>query len=86
MTYTVYVLKSRIDGRLYKGMTENLERRLFEHNSGNQKSTKAFKPWDLVYSKEFDTRDEARNYEKYLKSGVGREFLKVYLNNNGPVA
>ena len=74
------------DGRLYKGMTDNIERRLLEHNSGKQKSTKGYMPWNLVYLKEFNTRNEARNCEKYLKSGIGREFLRVYLKNIGPVA
>ena len=79
MTYYVYVIKSAIDGRLYKGMTEDIERRLKEHNFGNQKSTKAFLPWRVVFYKEFNSRKEAREYEKYLKSGSGREFLKLYL-------
>jgi len=40
--YYVYVLKSEVDGRLYKGLTENLEIRLKQHNSGKSKSTKGF--------------------------------------------
>jgi putative endonuclease len=51
MTYKVYVIKGMRDGRLYKGMTDNIERRLFEHNSGKQKSTKGYMPWNLVFFK-----------------------------------
>jgi len=74
--YFVYVLKSEADGRLYKGMTDNLERRLKEHNAGKTKSTKGFRPWKLVYKEEFDTFELARERENYFKTGEGREFLK----------
>lgn len=74
--FYVYVLRSRIDERLYKGLTQNLERRVHQHNEGKVKSTKGFVPWDLMYFEIFESRDEARSREKYLKSGVGREFLK----------
>ena len=74
--YNVYILKSEIDGRLYKGITNDLRRRLKEHNSGKHKSTKGYKPWKLVYSEEVKDRMEAREREKYFKSGSGREFLK----------
>ncbi|MFC2114465.1 GIY-YIG nuclease family protein [Bacteroidota bacterium] len=73
------MMESQIDKRLYKGMTVNLDNRLFEHNSGKNKSTKAFRPWKLVYFEKFETRFEARNREKYLKSGIGREFIKDIL-------
>lgn len=77
--FFVYVLKSQTDGRLYKGMTENIERRIYEHNSGKCKSTKPYRPWVLVLTKSFGTRQEARDYEKWLKSGIGREYLKSTL-------
>ncbi len=75
-TYTVYVLKSINFDRYYTGMTADLERRLAEHNSGKTKSTKAYKPWKIVYKESFSSRSEARAHEKYLKSGSGREWIK----------
>ena len=66
--------------RTYTGMTNNIERRLKEHNNLRSKSTKAFAPWILIYQEEFETRAEARKKEKYLKSGNGREFLKTLIN------
>ena len=72
----VYVLKSEENWRFYVGMTENVERRFVEHNSGKTKSTKGYKPWKLFFKEEYETRLEARNREKYLKSGVGKEFIK----------
>ena len=80
MKYFVYVLKSEKDGRLYKGMTNNIERRIYEHNIGKHKSTRPYKPWELVYQESYDSRIEARKREKYLKSGIGREFLKNKLD------
>jgi len=73
----VYVLKSDKNGDLYKGLTNNLKRRLFEHNKGKNRSTRANTPWRLIYFERFATRIEARNREKFFKSGSGREFLKV---------
>jgi putative endonuclease len=77
--FFVYVLKSKVDGRLYKGMTDNLERRINEHNLGKVKSTKGYTPWDLVYQEVFDNRMDGRLREVFLKSGIGREFLKEKL-------
>jgi putative endonuclease len=57
-------------------LTNNLERRFNEHNNGKNKSTKAYVPWQLIYVEGFETRIEARKREKYLKSGIGREFIK----------
>jgi len=58
-------------------MTNDLERRLKEHNNGENRSTKAYKPFKLIYSVEFPDRISARIKERYLKSGVGKEFLKT---------
>ena len=59
-------------------MTENVQRRFIEHNAGKTKSTKGFRPWILVFTEEFDSRELARNREKYLKSGIGKELIKEY--------
>lgn len=74
--HIVYILKSRKDGRLYKGITADLERRLEEHNRGKTKSTKGFRPWELIHKEEFVTFEEAREREKYYKTGIGRELIR----------
>jgi putative endonuclease len=79
MEYFVYILESDLDGRLYKGQTSDIAKRIKEHNSGKTKSTKGYKPWKLVYFETFETRDEAVLREKYFKTGIGREFLKEKL-------
>ena len=79
--YLVYVIKSEKDGRLYVGFTENLERRISEHNAGKTKSTKGYIPWILVYTEICMTREKARNREKFLKSGIGKIIIKEYLKH-----
>ena len=74
--FFVYAIKSEKDGRIYVGMSADVEVRLKEHNAGKTKSTKRFKPWRLIYKEEVIYRIEARKREIYLKSGIGKEFLK----------
>jgi len=57
-------------------LTDNVERRFTEHQSGNNKTTKPYRPFKIILIETFNTRPEARLREKYLKSGVGKEFLK----------
>jgi len=77
--YSVYVLKSEKNGRLYYGCTNSLKRRLAEHNSGYSKYTKNLRPLKLVYSEMCDSLTEARKREKFFKSGRGREIIKLKL-------
>jgi len=72
----VYVLKSLKDEKLYTGISRDIEKRLKEHNSGMTKSTKLRRPFKIIYKETFENRINARKREKYLKSGIGREFLK----------
>ena len=77
--YTVYAILSLKDGRIYVGFSSKVERRINEHNSGKTKSTKGFRPWQLIFTENVDTRIEARKREKYWKSGIGKEQLKDML-------
>ncbi len=71
--YYVYILQSEKNKRLYKGVTNNLKRRLKEHNSGTVSFTKNLIPWKLVYYEAFSSKEDATREEKFLKSGKGRE-------------
>ena len=75
-TYTVYAIKSEVDGRIYVGFSADVQKRLIQHNSGKTKSTKGFIPWKLIYTIETEGRENARAREIYLKSGVGKEYLR----------
>ena len=81
----VYVLKSGKDSKLYYGFTDNLDRRLSQHNNGEVKSTKSRMPFELVYVEIVKSEIEARQKEKYFKSGFGRKFIKNILasSSNG---
>ena len=72
----VYALASKNRNYIYVGMTNDVTRRLNEHNTGENRSTKAYAPFTLIYTERLSTRIEARIKEKYFKSGVGKEFLK----------
>jgi putative endonuclease len=67
MKSRVYVLKSLKDGNLYIGSTTDLDRRIVEHNSGKNRSTKNRRPFQLVYSEEFDSIKDARARERLFK-------------------
>ena len=73
--YTVYVLKSLKDRKRYIGYTNNLHRRLNEHNSGRTVSTRLRRPFVLIYQEQFATKEDAETREKHFKSGKGREEL-----------
>ena len=74
--YYVYAIKSLNRNYLYVGISRDVERRLKEHNRGYNRTTKPYKPFILLYSEQFETRKQAREREKYLKSGAGKEYLK----------
>jgi putative endonuclease len=76
-----YALRSKRDGWLYIGMSSDVSRRLEEHNRGYNRSTKARVPFELFYVEECGSRMQAREREKFLKSGKGREFLRSRLSN-----
>jgi putative endonuclease len=75
--YFVYVLSSEGRQYWYVGLTNNLERRIRQHQNGKERTTRSYRPFRLVHSESYITRQAARNREKYLKSGVGREWLKM---------
>ncbi len=65
--YYVYVLKSKKDGNLYTGSTNDLKRRLDEHNNGLVFSTKSRRPFELVYYEAYKSEKDARSRERNLK-------------------
>ena len=78
--YTVYAISNQESGKLYIGQTNNIERRIEEHNSkrGNHYSAKFTGEWKLIYQESAATRTEALRREKQLKSARGRQFLGQY--------
>ncbi|PIU36279.1 hypothetical protein COT03_00440 [Candidatus Shapirobacteria bacterium CG07_land_8_20_14_0_80_39_18] len=76
--YYVYFLKCS-DDRNYIGCTDNLRDRIDRHQKGNVPATKDLRPIKLVNYFAFSDKYIAFNFEKYLKSGSGRAFLKRHI-------
>jgi len=74
MHYT-YILESLTKpGERYIGHTNEIRTRLHEHNLGKCKHTAKLKPWKLKVCIAFETLEQARRFERYLKSGSGHAF------------
>lgn len=69
-------MKSLKDGNFYTGISRDPAKRLKLHNSGKIRSTKSRTPFTLIYTEECNSLREARDKEKFYKSGYGREKLK----------
>ena len=74
--YKVYVLRSKVAKKSYVGVTNDLEKRLREHNSGKQYYTRRYMPWEVIYLEDYQDFEEALQREKFLKTTSGRRFLK----------
>ena len=75
--YFVYVLRSLKDGTFYTGLTNDVARRIAQHNKGQERTTRPHLPFEVVLTESYATRVEARAREKYFKSGQGREYIKA---------
>ncbi len=79
MPYYSYVLRSLKNGIIYKGSTQDIEKRLMAHNNSMVNYTSKYVPWELVITEQFETRIEALTREKWYKTGVGRDWIKAQL-------
>ncbi|MDX9913340.1 MAG: GIY-YIG nuclease family protein [Candidatus Moranbacteria bacterium] len=74
--FYIYVLKSTLRNYIYVGLTNDVNRRVNQHNNKRERTTRAYAPFEIMLIEEYDSRAEARKREKYLKSGFGKEYLK----------
>ena len=79
--FYTYILLSLKDKEHYIGYTNNLRKRLKEHNSGKNLSTKSRRPLKLIYFEACLDEDDAKQREKYLKGTIGRRYLAKRLWN-----
>ncbi|MCG2715950.1 MAG: GIY-YIG nuclease family protein [Candidatus Marinimicrobia bacterium] len=77
--YQVYVLKSVTDNFHYIGHTKDISLRLNEHNRGKVRSTKAHRPYTVIYTENYWTKSAAQKREYYLKRGEGNQWLRNHL-------
>ena len=71
-----YLLMSKKTNEWYIGSTKNMQKRILSHNAGKNRSTKHGKPWKIIYCEVGLNQKDTRAREKYLKSGMGRKYLK----------
>ena len=77
----VYILLSEKDGKFYTGSTNDLKRRIKEHKSGQVKSTRNRLPLELIYYEACLDEMDARARETYLKSGMGKRYIRNRLKH-----
>jgi len=76
MKFTVYILYSQQFNKHYTGFTSTIDLRIQSHNEFGKDWTARYRPWKLIYIKEFESKTDAMTHEKWLKTGVGRAFVK----------
>ena len=74
--YYVYLLKSLKSKKWYTGYTKDLRKRFSEHQKNQSGYTKGRGPFRLIYYEACINEEDAKAREKYLKSGMGRRYLK----------
>ena len=74
--YYTYVLRSKISGKIYTGYTRDLRKRFKEHKNREVFSTKSFKNIELIYYEACMNKEDVKSREKYLKSGMGKRYIK----------
>ena len=79
--YCVYVLQGKKDGKRYTGSTSDLTKRFKEHNDGKVAATKDRRPFELIYSESCLNKKDSFAREKYLKTGMGKRYIKNRLKH-----
>ena len=75
-SWYVYLLISKKDGKWYTGSTNDLRKRFKQHNDGQSFATKHRGPFEIIYYEMCRNEKDARSRELYLKSGMGKRYLK----------
>ncbi|NLF40947.1 GIY-YIG nuclease family protein [bacterium] len=85
-SFVVYILQSQSTGETYVGQTNDIDRRLAQHNDPEFRGTLHTKrrqgPWKLLHQEEFMSRSDAMRRERWLKSGSGYRFIRHLLSGD----
>ena len=79
--YTVYILHSKSIDKFYVGYTNDLKRRIREHNRKKGKFTDRGIPWTIVHTEQFPCKEEAMRREKFIKAKKSRQFIIDLVGN-----
>ena len=77
--FFVYIIRSKTRNYIYVGLTQDIKIRYDQHNAGKERTTRPYRPFELIHSEKFESRIMARKREKYFKSGAGKEWIKANL-------
>jgi putative endonuclease len=78
----LYILQSGSSGRFYVGSTDDLDRRLSEHLRGHTPSTRGRGPWKLVYTEQFETLIQARQWELEIKRWKSAKMIQALIQSS----
>lgn len=81
MFFYLYILQSQKDGKFYTGITDDLSRRIKEHNCGENTSTSYRRPFKRIYYEAYLLKQDVEAREKYLKTSMGKRVMKKQLAN-----
>ena len=76
MKYYLYILKSEIQEKYYTGISNNVEKRLEFHNTIEKGFTSRYRPWKIVYKKDFSSKEEAIKYENKIKKWKSKVMIE----------
>ncbi len=79
--YYVYILLNETGTKTYTGVSNDIPTRLRDHNEGQVKSSRPYRPYRLIHTEVFSTLSDARNKERFYKSTTGRRKLKDILSS-----
>lgn len=80
MKYYLYILKSQIADKYYTGISQNPHRRLEYHNTLEKGFTSRYRPWKIVYTKEFNSKEEAMVMERKIKNWKSKKMIEKILS------
>ena len=80
MVWWVYILRSVTHDRYYIGQSEDPERRLYFHNTIEKGFTSRYRPWEIVYYRQCETKTEALAFERKIKGWKSKVMLKKLID------
>ena len=82
MKYCIYILKSQAADKYYTGISQNPQRRLEYHNTLEKGFTSRYRPWRIVYTKEFNSKEEAMMMERKIKNWKSKKMIEKILSGD----
>ena len=76
MSHSVYILESETSGNYYVGSSEKPEKRLQFHNTVEKGFTSRYRPWRIIFKKEYESKSEALRAERKIKSWKNRKMIE----------